>query len=214
MLSFGPFCLDPVRRKLLEAGEIRRLGSRALEILIALAERPGEIVTKNELMARVWPHNVVQEATLRVHIAALRKALHDGAPGSRYVENFSGRGYRFVGEVTGFRGDDRSGEADFGSDAVVKPAGCASSQSTSRLTRIVGRAQFINTLVERVPQQRFVTLVGPGGIGKTTVAQVIADSVACAFPHGTPFVDLTALDESNSFGGLLAKALGIHTTLQ
>src|ERR1700761_3359254 len=202
MLCFGPFCLDPVRRKLLEAGEIRRLGSRALEILLALTERPGEIVTKNELMARVWPHSVVQEATLRVHIAALRKVLHDGEPGTRYVENFSGRGYRFVAEIKGGAGvEDESAlvasiPGNNGNLISRSPSflGSAATQSTSRLTRTVGRAQLINTLVERIPEQRFVTLAGPGGIGKTTVAQVVADSLTATFPDGTPFLDLTLLD--------------------
>jgi DNA-binding winged helix-turn-helix (wHTH) protein len=78
VLVFEPFQLLPFRRALLEAGEPLRLGSRALEILIALVERPGELITKEELVARVWPDTFVEEASLRVHVAALRKVLGDG----------------------------------------------------------------------------------------------------------------------------------------
>ena len=99
VLAFGPFQLLPFRRALLEAGEPLRLGSRALEILIALVERPGELITKEELVARVWPDTFVEEASLRVHVAALRKALGDGQSGNRYVVNVAGRGYRFVAPV-------------------------------------------------------------------------------------------------------------------
>src|SRR5262245_39789061 len=89
-LAFGPFRLLPVERVLLEGERPVRLGSRALEILLALLERSGEVVGKNELMARVWPKIVVEEAALRVHVSALRKALGCGQGGLRYVENVTG----------------------------------------------------------------------------------------------------------------------------
>jgi DNA-binding winged helix-turn-helix (wHTH) protein len=99
MLAFGPLRLVPELHVLWEGGRALRVGSRALEILIALVERAGEIVGKGELVARVWPSSVVEDGTLRVHIAALRKVLNDGRSGIRYVQNVSGRGYRFVGRV-------------------------------------------------------------------------------------------------------------------
>ena len=95
-ITFGPFHLFPAQQMLLEADKPVRLGSRALEILAVLVERPGEMVSKRELVARVWPNTVVEEANLKVHIAALRKALGDGRDGNRYLVNVPGRGYKFV----------------------------------------------------------------------------------------------------------------------
>jgi DNA-binding winged helix-turn-helix (wHTH) protein len=99
VVSFGPFHLFPTQRLLLEGETPLRLGSRALDILIALVERPGELVCKRELMARVWPDTVVEEGNLKVHVAALRRALADGQDGHRYLATIPGRGYRFVAPV-------------------------------------------------------------------------------------------------------------------
>jgi DNA-binding winged helix-turn-helix (wHTH) protein len=95
-ISFGPFCLLPAQFLLLEGDKPVSLGSRALEILIVLLERSGELVTKQELMARVWPNIFVEPANLTVHISALRRALRDGRGGNRFIINIPGRGYRFV----------------------------------------------------------------------------------------------------------------------
>lgn len=99
-IMFGAFCLLPTQRLLLEADEPVRLGSRALDILIALVERHGELVTKKDLMARVWPGITVVEANLAVHVSALRRALHDGQAGHRYLINIPGQGYRFVAPIS------------------------------------------------------------------------------------------------------------------
>jgi len=95
-VSFGQFRLLPAQFLLLEGDEPVRLGSRALEILIVLLERPGELVSKQELMSRVWPNIFVEPANLTVHISALRRALHDGRDGNRFIINVPGRGYSFV----------------------------------------------------------------------------------------------------------------------
>ena len=99
-IIFGVFCLLPTQRLLLEADQPVHLGSRALDILIALIERHGELVTKKELMARVWPGITVVEANLAVHISALRRALRDGQAGHRYLINIPGQGYRFVAPIS------------------------------------------------------------------------------------------------------------------
>ena len=96
---FGPFCLLPTQFLLLEGDKHVLLGSRALEILIALLERRGVLVSKQDLMARVWPNVFVEPANLTVHMSALRRALRDGRDGHRFIVNIPGRGYRFVASV-------------------------------------------------------------------------------------------------------------------
>jgi DNA-binding winged helix-turn-helix (wHTH) protein len=93
---FGHFRFIPHRRLLLRGAERIRLGSRAREILHTLVGRAGEIVSKAELMQQVWPHAVVEEGALRVHIASLRRALGENGKESQYIETVNGRGYRFV----------------------------------------------------------------------------------------------------------------------
>ena len=100
LILFGPFRLLPKQRLLIQADEPVHLGSRAFDVLIALLGRPGELISKDELMAAVWPDTFVGRANLAVHISALRRALCDGRDGNRYVVNIPGRGYRFVAPVT------------------------------------------------------------------------------------------------------------------
>jgi DNA-binding winged helix-turn-helix (wHTH) protein len=98
-LRFGPFELESRKRTLWLGDNVIPLGSRALDILIYLANRPGAVITKRELIRHVWPYVLVEEGTLRVHIASIRKALGDGQFGNRYIANIHGRGYSFVGTV-------------------------------------------------------------------------------------------------------------------
>ncbi|WP_439407371.1 winged helix-turn-helix domain-containing protein [Bradyrhizobium sp. DASA03076] len=98
-VSFGPFRLLRSQFLLLEGHKPVPLGSRALQILIALLERPGELVSKQDLMARVWPNVFVEPANLTVHMSALRRTLRDGQGGNRFIVNIPGRGYCFVASV-------------------------------------------------------------------------------------------------------------------
>jgi DNA-binding winged helix-turn-helix (wHTH) protein len=98
-VSFGPFRLLPAQFLLVEGGMPLSLGSRALEILIVLVERSGELVSKQELMDRVWPNVFVQPNNLTVHMSALRRTLRDGQDGNRFIINIPGRGYKFVASV-------------------------------------------------------------------------------------------------------------------
>src|SRR6201993_4133677 len=98
-LRFGPFELSIGERVLRREGEALPLGGRALDILIYLVERPGEVIAKPELMDRVWSDVTVEEGSLRVHVAAIRKALGDGQFGNRYIASIKGRGYSFIESV-------------------------------------------------------------------------------------------------------------------
>src|SRR6266478_3759043 len=99
-ISFGPFRLLAAQRLLLEGDNPVRLGSRAFDILAALVERAGEVVSKKELIARVWPKTFVEDANLKIQVSALRRALGDGQGGHRYVITVPGRGYNFVAPVS------------------------------------------------------------------------------------------------------------------
>src|SRR6267378_2621845 len=97
--SFGPFRLLAERRMQPEGDKPVRLGNRAFDILAALVEHAGEVVGKDELMARAWPQTFVEEANLKIQVSALRRALGDGQGGNRYVITVPGRGYNFVAPV-------------------------------------------------------------------------------------------------------------------
>src|SRR5262245_13829985 len=99
-VMFGPFRLHAAQRRIEKDGRPLPLSTRAFDILVTLVERAGTIVTKNDLMARVWPDVTVDEGSLRVQVASLRKALGDGEAGVRYLTTVSGQGYCFVAEVT------------------------------------------------------------------------------------------------------------------
>lgn len=98
-VSFGPFCLFPRARVLRKSGIPVALGSRALDILIALVERAGEVVNHRELIARAWRGLVVETGNLRVQMTYLRRSLGDGEHGARYIANVPGQGYSFVATV-------------------------------------------------------------------------------------------------------------------
>jgi DNA-binding winged helix-turn-helix (wHTH) protein len=200
---FGPFRLFPSERLLTESGKPLRLGSRALEILIVLVERAGDLVSKNELMARVWPATNVVEDNLSVHVAALRRTLGDGKGGHRYIITIPGRGYCFVARVTQAR--------DLARPAQLDPANFVTTLPTS-LTRLIGRGDSIAKLVATLPGQRLLAVAGPGGIGKTSVALAVAEVLAATDDHGICMVDLAELPDSRLAPGSIAAALGLENS--
>jgi len=195
--EFGPFRLLPAQQLLLEGESPVRLGGRARDLLVALLEQAGQLITKEALSARLWPNIVVEEGTLRVHVAALRKALRDGQEGRRYIANIAGRGYAFVGEVVATDGSDPA------ADAPPEPVPPLS------MARLFGRAEVLETLSTRLAQQRLITITGPGGIGKTSVALAVADRMRPGLPDGVSVVDFAPLADSKLVPTALASALGI-----
>lgn len=200
-ITFGPFHLFPAQQMLLQADKPVHLGSRALEILVALVEQPGEMVSKRDLVARVWPDTVVEDGNLKVHIAALRKALGDGRDGNRYLVNVPGRGYRFVAPVVHPR-QSAQPTAQVG-------AGSHPCHIPSPLTRILGREDIVEAIIEKLSKNRLVTIVGPGGIGKTTVALAVAAKLVGTQKDGGGFVDLAPLADSLLVPSALATMLGV-----
>ncbi len=201
--SFGPFRLFVGERQLKKGGEALQLGGRALDTLIALVERAGEVVTQGELISRVWPNVTVEEANLRVHIASLRKALGDGREGTRYIVTVAGRGYCFVAPVTRSKPQySPSREA-----AVLERL----QRLPPKLTRMIGRDDAIRGLSAQLMMYRFVSIVGPAGIGKTTVAISVAHLLLDGFNGAVFFVDLAALTDAKLVPTTVARALGFMT---
>src|SRR6202158_3704956 len=157
--SFGPFRLLAAERLLYQGAVPLRLGKRA-----------GEVVSKRDLMARAWPDVVVDESSLRAQLVGLRKALGDGQAGARYVTNVPSRGYCFVAPV--------SRAVTLGQLQAITEQPVAASKLVcdhgtrlpTRLTRMVGREDAVRTISSQLATKRFVSIVGPGGMGKTTVA--------------------------------------------
>jgi predicted ATPase/DNA-binding winged helix-turn-helix (wHTH) protein len=213
-LSFGRFTLDPARKLLTDEGRAVRIGGRALDLLIALVERAGDVVSRDDLFARVWPHTVVEESSLRVHVSALRKALGDGLGDARYITSLPGRGYSFVMHVTQAHAVDDGAQPGAALAEPALPAAPSEPAApprllASRLTGVVGREQALVMLAAKLERSRMVTLVGPGGMGKTTVALALADAISGRHPDGACFVDLAPLDDPSLVPHALATAIGV-----
>lgn len=180
-VHFGPYRIYPGQRLVLEADQSLRLGRRAMDILLILLEHAGNVVSKQQLIARVWPKSVVEDINLRVHMAALRKALGDGQAGQRYIVTVAQRGYSFVAPL-------------YLEHIEQRPESEADGQSRHNLpvrrTRLIGRQSLVDSLVTQLSGQRFITLVGPGGIGKTTVALRVAEQLIGRYRDGIYLLDL------------------------
>jgi predicted ATPase len=202
-ISFGPFRLVVAQRLLLEGNKPVRLGSRAFDILTVLVERAGEVVGKEELIARAWPATYVEEANLKIQVSALRRVLGDGQGDNRYVVTVVGRGYNFVAPI---RKEQPSRASP---SPTIAPA--ALHNLPSATTRMIGRDETVTALVARLSRQRLVTIVGPGGIGKTTVALAVAEQLIASYEHGVWLVDLTPLRDPGLVPSAVATVLGLET---
>jgi predicted ATPase/DNA-binding winged helix-turn-helix (wHTH) protein len=197
-LRFGPFELNVGERTLKKANQAISLGGRAYDILIALLENAGESVTKSELIAKAWPDVTVEEGSLRVHLSALRKALGDGQFGNKYIANIQGHGYSFIAPVTRLPGDrDKSG------------ASARLSNLPPALGRMVGRDHVVREIRGWLQtEQRLITILGAGGIGKTTVAVAVGHAALAEFSGAAFFADLAAVSDEGHVIGVVASALG------
>ncbi|MEE3623679.1 winged helix-turn-helix domain-containing protein [Nitrospirillum sp. BR 11752] len=196
VFRFGSFSLYPARR-LLTAGQPIALRGRALDLLLALVERAGEVLNREELEAQVWPGLHVGENNLRVQMAQLRRALGQQGDDGPYVSTVPGQGYRFIAQVL------REGE---GAPPPPSPA-VAAFALTRQLTPPLGRGEVIAALAARLGRQRLVTIVGPGGMGKTTVALAVGTTVADRYPDGVALIDLSVVNDGALVAGIVAGRL-------
>ena len=189
-VAFGDARVCIEARQLLLGGVPARLGARALDVLIVLIQRRERVVSKNELLALVWPGLVVEENNLPVHISALRKLL-----GPRAIATVPGRGYRFTAALDGAP----DGPPDVPAAALLVEAS----------TPLYGRDHDLATLAGLVAAHRLVTVAGTGGIGKTSLAQAVARALRPHFADGVRSVDLAPLGDPAHLAATVADALQI-----
>lgn len=197
---FGPFRLSVSKRVLLEDDKVVRLGGKAIEILIALVNRAGELVSKRELVAIGWPDTTVIEANLAVQVAALRRALGETDGGSQYIANSPGRGYRFVAPIRIL--DEES--------SPPSPVSAQAHNLPAQLVRLIGRAEALQSMKRKLEEGRLLSVVGPPGIGKTTTALRLAEMMVPEFRHGVWVVDLSAITSDSLLPSALASALPVE----
>lgn len=199
--AFGDFRLFPERQLLLRGETPVRIGGRALDILTALVERPGEVVDKHALLSRVWPDTFVEDSNLKVNMAALRRALDERPGATQYVATVIGRGYRFVAPVLFSSSADMS--------AYVGPPSQDHHNLPTATTRIVGREDAIEALRLDLCDARLVSIVGAGGIGKTTVALAVAEHAVGVPRDGVWLIDLSPLRHPSLVPDAIATAIGM-----
>ena len=199
--SFGPFRLLPLEGALLDGEILVRLGSRAMAILLALVENAGELVTKRELIDRVWPDTTVSDANLTVHIVSLRRVLGQREAGERYIINEPGRGYRFAAPV----------QKHDASPGYAPPISSRRSDNLpAQLTRLVGRDNVMQALAQRLATKRLVTIIGAGGMGKTAVALNLAATQVARFANGVWVVDFALISDPELVPTVFASALRLE----
>jgi non-specific serine/threonine protein kinase len=189
---FDRFILQRGERRLLADGQPVPLESRAFDLLSVLIDRAGQLVTKDELLERVWPNRVVEDANLHVHVSALRKAL-----GPDSIATVAGHGYRFALHAERVDGE------------IPRPA-VLGSNLPRPLTSFVGREDDLALLAGRLQSTRLLTLIGMGGCGKTRLAIKLAERVSASFPDGLRFVDLASVTDPRHVALAVATSIGVR----
>ena len=192
-IRFGAARLDLAQRRLLIDEEPARLGARAFDVLVALVERRDRAVGKNELFELVWPGVVVEENNLQVHISALRKLL-----GPQTIATIPGRGYRFTASLAESIND---AAAQF---SRAQPTPVAAPEP------LYGRKEDLLGISDLLHKHALISIVGPGGIGKTRLAQVLSGTEREHFAGGIWWVDLSQLSDPAAVPAAIAQTLGIH----
>jgi predicted ATPase/DNA-binding winged helix-turn-helix (wHTH) protein len=197
-LRFGRCELRPLERRLLIDGRRAALGGRAFDLLLALAERPGRLVTKHELLDLAWPDVVVEEGNLTVQMSSLRKLLGPDA-----ITTVPGRGYRFCVAVELDGADPPHATAPAPTLSIARP-------SAAPGRPLIGRDADLAALGALLEAHRLVTIAGAGGIGKTLLAQHLLAAYALPAGHGACWIELAPLESPLQVVGAIAAALGVR----
>jgi predicted ATPase/DNA-binding winged helix-turn-helix (wHTH) protein len=200
----GQWQIDLGRRELLARGVAVPIGARAFEIVEILVRSANELVTKNDLMNRIWPGATVGENTLQVHISAIRKALGQDRA---MLKTASGRGYRLLGNWTPRQ---QGSTAQPAASPPMREGGAAPANNFPLIAgRLIGRAAAARHVRDLVSAYRVVTLTGPGGIGKTSLAIEAARGAVADFDGGGWFVELASLPDPGLVPSTVASVLGL-----
>ncbi|MEA2781882.1 MAG: hypothetical protein QOK29_3426, partial [Rhodospirillaceae bacterium] len=203
IISFGRFRILPDRRELLADGRSIKLGSRAFDLLMVLIEARGELVTKDEILSRVWPGTLVGENNLHIQMSALRKALGEDRG---FIQTQSGRGYRFVAEITKGGVEQERGNASLApmSDARI------ATNLPAPISDLLGRDAEFSDVTDLIAAHRLVTLAGPGGIGKTRLGVEVARRLLPKFADGAWIAELAPLSDPDLVAATIAAALRLE----
>jgi predicted ATPase/DNA-binding winged helix-turn-helix (wHTH) protein len=201
IFEFGPFQLYPGLRKLERASSTVPLGGREFDLLLALIERKGEILDHGQLAKIVWQGINVSEPSVRVHMSGLRKALGEVRGSSEFVRTIPGRGYTFAAHV-----HRRENIAE-----VIRKS---KRGLPALMIRVIGRRDLIASVQDQLLKGRLVSLIGPAGVGKTTVALACATNLLTEFSSGIYFVDLSAINRSDQVATEIAIALGLSVDFE
>lgn len=210
-IAFGRFCLHPGKRLLTRDSQPLEIGGRAFDLLMALIEQPGRVLSKRELLKRVWPDVVVEDGSLRFHMAGLRKLLGEGSAGddARFIATQVGVGYAFVAPV------ERLGlEPPLPDHAAIIPARPeaqigGTTNIPPPLPHLIGRERDLDLLIARVADIPLFTVVGPAGVGKTSLIIEIGHRLTTQFNGRAVFVDFSMLENPALVPPMIAGAMGI-----
>ncbi len=205
VFEFRGWEVDLARRELRALGSVVPIGSRAFEIIETLLEAAGELVTKDDLMKRVWPGLVVEDNTIQVHISAIRKEF--GADRDM-LKTIAGRGYRLLGEWT-IRHENFAAQSPV-AERVRSSAFPFTTNIPMAASPLVGRETAIEELTELVSAYRVVTLTGPGGIGKTVLASEVARKLFPTFEGDILFIELVSLSDPELVPSTVAHILNLQ----
>jgi predicted ATPase/DNA-binding winged helix-turn-helix (wHTH) protein len=200
-ITFGRFCLMPHRRELLLDDQPIRLGGRAFDVLVALIEARGSVVGKDALLARAWPHQIVEENNLEVQISALRAAF--GAERA-LIRTVSRRGYQFTGEIR-FPAEAKETPVDAGWEATA-----SATNLPQPVSELIGRDDSVTEILRLAAAQRLVTLTGPGGIGKTRLAVAAAHRLLPQIDGRVWLAELAPISDPDLVPAAVAAAAGLE----
>jgi predicted ATPase/DNA-binding winged helix-turn-helix (wHTH) protein len=201
----GEWEVDLARRELRARGVPVPIGGRAFEIIEVLVQSAGELVTKNDLSARIWPGAIVEDNTLQFHISAIRKALGSDRG---ILKTASGRGYRLLGAWTS-RQESSSSVDSIDIEPMRSPAETFQTNLPAAASELVGRTNAVQHLRGLLSAYRVVTLTGPGGIGKTRLAFEVARGLFPSFQGDVRLVELVSLSDPGLVPSAVAGGLSL-----
>jgi predicted ATPase/DNA-binding winged helix-turn-helix (wHTH) protein len=205
-ITFGRFRLLPHRRELLADDEPIKLGGRAFDLLVALIETPGAVLSKDDLMARVWPDRAVTDNNLQTQVLGLRQAL--GAERA-LIRTVAGRGYQFTGEIRLVSaGENQS--VDTGMRAAAHDADPSLTNLPQPVSALIGRDTEVDEVSNLIRTGRFVTLTGIGGIGKTRLALAVGHRLLPQFPDGAWLAEFSPLSDPSLVPATIAASVGLE----